>query len=228
MKCPITADGVLEHVGESHNGLVHYYKSTGNQALTFRRFRTEWSIIEMGKGDPRHFYIDGDMLVEVKKYGDKWLPLNATQEQVDAALAEHRSRLMSTMSNMKFPTIRNVRAKKIADKIIPVIPEVNPGKSMELIQYVFDSKDENVAVDKNARPDVSPDDCELVEYITGKIREITEDTIEKDKEFFGDEVAVGDSVYVWDMGGWKALAGRAGEAVFRGNVYVTSKLTRLS
>jgi len=230
MKCPIT-NGVLEHVGESHNGMVHYYKSTGNRSLTFRRFRTEWHIMEMGKGGAvRHFHVDGDVLIDVKKYGDKWLPLNATQDQIDSAVSDYRSRQLESFDYVNFPQVRHVEASSISADLVPVIPESSPQSTRYIVPVYNSRSDDKVKtdIDYDSRPDVSPDDCELVEYITGKMRDITEDTIAADVEFFGPDVAVGDAVYYWDMGGWHSLSGRAGEAVFRGNLYITSKLLRMS
>jgi len=220
--------GNLVYTGATSDDYVHFYESETNQGIRYNRYRLEWDMLEL-KGGNRHFHINDNDTVEMQKVGDKWLTLNASDEDKERALAEYSKRMRHAMSIMQLPIIKNINNTTIADSIMPTLPENKPfGNRVFEIQYEFD-KNEPLIIDKNARPNVSPDVCPLVEYITGKKGEITEDDLDKIRTMYSnDDIQIGDTIYTWDMDGWHAMAGRAGEAIFRGNEYIASKLLKMS
>jgi hypothetical protein len=58
---------------------------------------------------------------------------------------------------------------------------------------------------------------------------VDEFNIESTKvDFSTEDVQIGDQVIPFDMGGWEALAGRAGISLMRNGVELKSKLTKIS
>jgi hypothetical protein len=220
--CPITG-GRLIHIGDKMDGLVHYYESEVNPAYRYRRYRLDWSVFEL-PGEDRYFHASPGEMQEVKKYGDKWLSVNATQDEIDRALADYHSRWMDGMRNMTMPTVRNVSAQTIADDILPVLPKIDADSDFNIIYGESDTKKTPTP---SVRPAASPDDCPIVEYITGLLLVVSLDNID-DVMDLHPKAQVGDMLYEWDMGGWLSLSGRAGEALFRDDKLVSSVLTRMS
>lgn len=227
--CPLSGGNIV-HTGSSSDGFVHFFESSTNQGIRYRRYRLDWGILELRGGSSRYFHVNGSEAIEVEKVGDKWLMLNATDEERQLALAEYSKRMTHALANLEFPTIKNVQTKLLANDIMPVLPDAaQRGKALELITVYTDDSTESRVVDQNARPNVSVDVCPLVEYITGKIGSVTSDNLEKIREMYNDDdIEIGDTIYAWDMGGWSAMAGRSGETVFRDNEYIASKLLKMS
>lgn len=226
--CPLSG-GKLIHTGASSNGYTHFYESSTNKGIRYRRYRLDWGVLELKGGNSRHFHINGNEAIEVHKVGDKWLTLTATEEEKQLAMDEHSKRMKYAFENMEFPTIKNVASKLVANDIIPMMPDTSQrGKSFHL-QHVYNEPEERNVTDPNARPNVSVDVCPLVEYVTGRIGHVNTDNIDKIKDEFKDEdIQIGDTIYEWDMGGWTTMSGRAGEAIFRDDEYITSRLTKMS
>jgi hypothetical protein len=110
---------------------------------------------------------------------------------------------------MKFPIVKNVNAKTIADDIQPVYP-AEPSKDYSSAFEIKESK--------------------MPRTVSGYHPYLVNETnIEETKKLFKyDEVQIGDNVEKWDMGGWGALAGRAGIALMRNGIELKSILTRMS
>ena len=227
--CPLSGSKLV-HTGQNTDGYVHFYESSTNQGIRYRRYRLDWTVLELRGGAKRFFHINGSETIEVEKVGDKWLTLTATEEEKQLALDEWKKRTKHVFETAAFPTIKNIGAVLGSDVIQPVLPQTSPtGKIFEL-QYVFNEDPiEARIIDPNARPNVSVDICPLVEYITGKVGLITEDNLEEMRKMYDDDdIEIGDTIYAWDMGGWEAMAGRSGETIFRDNEYVASKLLKMS
>ena len=222
--CPITG-GRLIHIGDKMDGLVHYYESESNPAYRYRRYRLDWSVFEL-PGEDRYFHASSGEMQEVKKYGDKWLSINATQDEIDRALSDYNSRWMEGLMNLKFPTIENVSARTIAEDIEPELPKMNSTKSSEF-QFLYGGSKDKPSPKPGIRPSVSPDICPIVEYITGVLLVVSHDNIDSVMDLHPD-AQIGDTLYKWDMGGWCSLSGRAGEVLFRGDLLVSSVLTIMS
>lgn len=225
--CPLSGSNLV-HTGSTTDGYVHYYESETNMGIRYRRYRLDWSVLELRGGDMRFFHINGSETTEVEKVGDKWLTLNATEEERAKAINDHSKRMSHMMQNMQFPTIKNMSPRTLAESIEPVVPSLNPPSKTLNIQHV-NVQDEKRDVDHNARPNVSVDECPLVEYITGKVGIVTNENIADVKlDYPDDEIQLGDTIYLWDMGGWSSMSGRSGEAIFRDDEYVASKLIKMS
>jgi len=221
--CPLTG-APLVHTGETSDGLIHYYESSTNQGVRYRRFRFDWSVLELRGGEGRYFEINGNDTNEVQKVGGKWLLTTASEEDKQRALDEEKKRHKELFSQGIFPKIKNISPKLLSDELMPVIPKPAPGKKDVMLLEINTTSDKPQITDPNARPNVTVDDCPLIDYITGFMCEVTEDNIGK----YGEHAQVGDKVYKWDMGGWHAMAGRAGWALFRGEEYIDSQLTEMS
>lgn len=227
--CPLSG-GNLVYTGATSDGYVHFYESETNQGIRYRRYRLDWTVLELRGGDMRFFYINGSEAIEVAKIGDKWLTLNATEEEKEKARTEHSKRVKHAMQNMQFPTIKNMSPKLMSDSIQPVLPSLAPtGKTLFIQTVTHDDEVDREVVDRDARPNVSVDICPLVEYITGKVGTVTNDNLDEIRTMYDDdEILVGDIIYAWDMGGWSAMSGRSGESIFRGDEYIASKLLKMS
>lgn len=214
------------YIGARSDGFVHFYESETNQGIRYKRYRLDWSMLELGEGDKRFFHINGTELIEMQKVGSKWLTLTATDKEKQRALNDQRTRMKGAM--LKMPVI-NVKPKTLGEELVPVLPKAAPEAMLEYFYDNFKDKSK-IPFSRDSRPNVSVDDCPLVEHITGKIGPVTEEYIKKTKDMYkGEEkIRVGDTVYEWDMGGWESLAGRAGEVVFRGDEYIASALTKMS
>lgn len=124
---------------------------------------------------------------------------------------ESAETFLSKLENppLDFPIVKNVNAKTIADDIQPVYP----AKPSQPYTGVFEIKE-----------------SKMPRTISGyHPYSVNETNIEETKELFNyDDVQIGDNVEEWDMGGWGALAGRAGISLMRNGVELKSKLTMMS
>jgi hypothetical protein len=110
---------------------------------------------------------------------------------------------------MKFPIVKNVNAKTIADDIQPVYPE----KPLNDYSSAFEIKE-----------------SKMPRTVSGYHPYVVDETnIEVTKQLFKiEDVQIGDTVEEWDHGGWGALAGRAGISLMRNGIELKSILTRMS
>lgn len=110
---------------------------------------------------------------------------------------------------MKFPIVRQNNAKTIANDIQPLYP-AEP------------SQDYSSAFEVN--------ESRMPRTVSGYHPYVVDETnIENTKTLFNTEdVQIGDNIEEWDMGGWGALAGRAGIYLMRNGVKLKSKLTMMS
>lgn len=254
MKCPIT-DNELKYIGHEPFCMDpdSYYESrTLKHTYKFARHPFSWTLfrlieIDGKKCDTRYFRLkeDDTWQEEMSVDGiDQLIPINSSNWTIfKLRLSKKLSRLKRKLQDfwrysilrkkrVQFPKIRSVEAKTIAQDLVSVKPMTAPsGKvfTMDLKkQQEVDVEQE--LIDATQKPNLSKEDTDLAEYIKGKLRVVTEVNLEKERKTFKNEdIQVGDEIFAWDMGGWNALAGRAGEIVVRNrDKFVTARLTMMS
>lgn len=225
LTCPVTG-GKLVHTGQTNDGLVHYYQSENNPAYRYRRYRLDWTVLEL-PGENRHFHVCEGEMPEVERIGDKWMPLTASESERQAVLSDYRKRQLHLMTNMQAPVVKNLQARTLGMDLVPVSSLSSPTvDSVFEIDHTSDTEPK-WTVTPAMRPSVDPKDCPLVEYITGLLLVVDQQNI-SEVILLHKEAQPGDRLYEWDMGGWHSLSGRAGDALFRDDRLISNRITRFS
>lgn len=110
---------------------------------------------------------------------------------------------------MKFPIVRNVKAKTIFDDI----PSVYPAEPSKDYSSVFEIKESRMPSTVSGYHPYVVDEINIA--VTKQL-------------FKTEDVQIGDTVEEWDHGGWAALAGRAGISLMRNGIELKSILTCMS
>lgn len=249
LRCPIT-NTELKYVG--HEQWVmdpdSYYESTyKGRTYKFARHPFSWSLFRLTNIDgkrckQRYFRLnDDDSWQELMRVNgvDGLIPIDSTNWYIFKQRLARRWKLFKRkLSNFwnytilrKERVLRSVHAKTVAQDLVSVKPMEKPStKMMHDLDVIYKTDSEQELVDKTRMPNLSKEDTEFSEHVTGYLKEVTKDNLEQvRKEFKNEKIQIGDEIFAWDMGGWHALAGRAGEIVVRNNTeFITARLTKMS